>query len=64
MMRTLQPKKRQDRGRTFGQPSIKSGIKPATAVDKIRERTLGLKQKLDESSIQIVAKEYYKDFSP
>lgn len=54
-MRTLQKKKHlADRGRTFGPANSKATFKGTTA-GKFKEKTLGLRQKLDESSMHIVA---------
>ncbi len=43
-----------DRGRTFG-PTMSKATFKATTVNKFKEKTLGLRQKLDESSMHIVA---------
>lgn len=56
MMKTIDRKKF-DRGRTIGSGGIKGGSSAKTSiVNRFREKTLGLKQKLhDESSIHEVA---------
>jgi hypothetical protein len=52
-----------ERGRTIGS-GVKSTFK-ATIVERIREKTMELRNRQqNESSIMMVAKINYKDFSP